>query len=100
MRKFLVRVVGKNFRVLVQERKWFFGKKSCWRQVDFLTTIFIETESANSAIKQVTDALMTELEKEDRTTNDSIIELEEVRVDDKAYDLYAPGSGFTFFFKD
>lgn len=95
MPKFVVQIGGENFRIQVVQRKWFRDRYE-WRKAGLSTTRFIETETANEAIEGVLEIVRKELQEMGRITEDSTLELEGVREDDEAFDLYAPGKGFTF----
>ncbi|HEX8735538.1 MAG TPA: hypothetical protein VF721_09460 [Pyrinomonadaceae bacterium] len=77
-----------------------FRKKIDWKQVGFYTTRFIESETANEAIERVFKIIDAELREAGRVTADSTMELSEIQEDEKGYDLYAPGGGFTFYNED
>ena len=52
------------------------------------------------AIDQVFEALSLELQREGRTTENSILKLDGIQEDPNGFDLYAPGGGFTFYIHD
>ena len=95
MPKFAVRVGGENYRIGIVKRKWFRDRYQ-WKNAGFSTTRFVEAETANEAIEKVFEVVRSELKEMGRTTKDSTLELEGVREDEEAFDLYAPGKGFTF----
>ena len=97
MTKFAVCVKGENYKVATIRRKWLFLKESSSINVGMITTRFIEANSANEAIDQAISMVRAELLSQGRATETSTIELEEIREDEKAFNLYAPGAGFTFY---
>jgi selenophosphate synthetase-related protein len=95
MPKFVVQIGGENFRIRVVRRNWFRDRYH-WVNTGLSTTRFVEAETATEAIERVLEVVRKELTEMGRITEDSTLELESVREDDEAFDLYAPGKGFTF----
>ena len=100
MPKFRVSVHGKDYKIGIVQRRFLFRKKHVWKQAGFYTTRFVESDNANEAIFQVFETLQMELERDGRTTENSSLELEEIQEDDKGFELYAPGTGYTFYTGD
>ena len=100
MPKFKVRIVGRNYRIGSAKRTLFLKRQTEWKTAGFYTTRFIETDTANTAISEVMTLLEMELESDGRKTAEGTMELDEIEVNEEAYDLYAPGSGYTFFVDD
>lgn len=55
-----------------------------------------KSQLASEAIDQVITMITAELHSDGRWTENSTIEVEEIHKDDEAFELYAPGTGFTF----
>jgi hypothetical protein len=100
MPKFLIKLHGEHYKIEVEKKDFFFRKRSDWKNVGFYTTRFIESETAGEAIEKALELVEKELvEIADSTENSSLI-LEQIQEDDEAYNLYAPGSGFSFYAED
>ena len=97
MPKFRVEIHGSNFEIGVIKRRFLFWETLHRKPVGFYTTRFVERENANDAIAAVLEMLAAELEADGRNTTHSVLELVEIQEDDAAFDLYAPGAGFTFY---
>lgn len=97
MPKFLIRIRGRNIKIGIAERKWLFWTRLSIRDANFLTTRFVEAETANEAIESVKDIVNEELQIEGWATAETVLDLEKVQVDEEAFDTYAPGGGFTFY---
>ena len=96
MTKFAIRLKGENYRVPTIRKKWLFLKESASVVAGMTTTRFIEADSANEAIDQAISIVKAELLSRGLTTETSTIGVEEIREDEAAFNLYAPGGGFTF----
>jgi hypothetical protein len=98
MPEFRVEIRGSNFEIGVIKRRFLFWKTLHQQKVGFYTTRFVERDNANDAIAAVLGILAAELEADGRSTTHSVMEVLEIQEDDDAFDLYAPGAGFTFYF--
>ena len=99
MPKFSLIVEGENLLVAITKREKF-GEDVSWNLGGFYATRFIESENADEAIKQVFEMLKEELEDFAKFTENSKFALSEIREDEKAFDLNAPGKGFTFYLNE
>ena len=97
MPQFMVRISGENIKVRFTKRVWLFWTRDQVRDAGFVTTRFVESESANEAIEFVIDKITKELNAEKMTTENTVLELDKIKEDEDAFDLYAPGKGFTFY---
>ena len=100
MPKFLVRVGGDNFKFHSLKKKWFFWKSLQTEIVGFYTTRFIETDTQTEGIEKVLELVMSEMQENGQVTKDSKLEVDEIREDERGYDLYNTGGGFSFFVMD
>lgn len=100
MAKFLVTLQGEHYKIKVEKKDFFFRKRSKWKNVGFYTTRFVECETANEAIEKIFEIVKTELQAIAYPTKISKLTLDRIKEDEEAYNLYAPGNGFTFYVED
>lgn len=100
MPKFKVLLHGQNYEMRVQEKSFLFRNQSVWKIVGFYTTRFIESNSMNEAAEEIIKTIRAELNKTCRANVNSTLEISKIQEDEDAYNLYAPGKGFTFYSED
>lgn len=101
MPKFRLKIHGAGYRVLTGEKAFFIFTRKVWKRGGFYTTRFVEAESEDDAISTIFQVLNEEFaENSISITDESGLELERIILDEKGYDLYAPGGGFTFYLDD
>jgi hypothetical protein len=97
MPKFRVLIHGENYRIRRRRRKFLFFKQTVSTAAGFYTTRFVEAESADEAFEKVLKIVKIETETDGRATERSTLKAAEIEEDEEAFDLYAPGGGFTFY---
>lgn len=100
MPKFTVRVHGQHYKGQFEKRDWLFRRRPVMKWAGFYTTRFIETDSADQAVEQILEIIGAEVGSHFEITETSQFELLSIEEDDEAFDLYAPGAGYTFYTED
>jgi len=100
MIKFRVHIHGKHFLVRVIRKRWFRPDELLSKPAGFYTTRFVQAPNANEALDEVLKNLRDELDRDERTTGESIMELVSIGEDEDGFDQYAPGAGYTFYWED
>lgn len=97
MPKFRVLIHGENCLIQSGKRKFLFFKQTVLAEAGFYTTRFVEAGSADEAIEKAFEIVKIEMEAKSCATERSTLKVEEIQEDEEAFDLHAPGGGFTFY---
>lgn len=97
MPKFAVRIQGENYKLEMIEKRFLFLNRSSLETVGFYATRFIESESANEAISRAFNIIEAEIKEFAQLTENSKMELDEIKETDESNESFGNGSGFTFY---
>ena len=100
MYKFIISIHGMHYKIKTRKRIFLFRKQTVIQNVGFYATRFVQAESANTARETVFEIIRNELKNVAEKTDNSLLELSKIQENDEAYDLYAPGEGFTFYLEE
>lgn len=100
MPKFLIRLHGEHYKIQTEKRNFLFRKRLEWKDVGFYTTRFVESRTADEAIEKAIKIVEAELTERGQSDKNSRVTLDEIQVNEEAFDANAPGSGFVFYFED
>ena len=97
MPKFVIRLHGTGCRIRTTRRRWLLFRESVIQSVGFYTTRFIEAPQEQKAITEAISLAQEQLKNNDIVEMPRIIEVDEIYIDEEAYDSFAPGNGFTWY---
>lgn len=97
MPKFAVRIQGENYKLEMIEKRFLFLNRSSLETVGFYATRFIESESANEAISRAFNIIEAEIKEFAQLTENSKLELDEIKETDESNESFGNGSGFIFY---